>query len=112
MVERNTKSLDAVFGSLADPIRRDILTRVSTTALSVNEIASTYDVSLAAVSKHLKVLERAQLVVKERRGKQQFVRLAPEGIKTANDYLEFYKSHFSDRLDSLAQFIEKENENA
>jgi|tagenome__1003787_1003787.scaffolds.fasta_scaffold19841915_2 DNA-binding transcriptional ArsR family regulator len=112
MVERSTQSLDAVFGSLADPIRRDILTRVSSTPLSVNDIAAPYDVSLAAVSKHLKVLERAELVIKERRGKQQFVRLAPEGIKTANDYLEFYKSHFSDRIDSLAEFIEKENDNA
>lgn len=112
MVERNTQTLDAVFGSLADPIRRDILTRVSSTPLSINEIAEPYNVTLAAVSKHLKVLERADLIIKERRGKQQIVRLAPEGIKTADDYLQFYKAHFSDRIDSLAQFIEKENNNA
>jgi DNA-binding transcriptional ArsR family regulator len=107
MVERAAQ-LDAVFGSLADPIRRDILTRVTSAELSVNEIAEPYDVSLAAVSKHLKVLERARLVVKQRRGKQQFVSLSPAGIKSADDYLQFYKAHLRESFDSLEQFLNEE----
>jgi DNA-binding transcriptional ArsR family regulator len=56
-----TPSLDSIFGSLADPTRRDILQRVAGRELTVSQIAEPYDLSLAAVSKHLKILERAKL---------------------------------------------------
>jgi DNA-binding transcriptional ArsR family regulator len=86
-----TLSLDSVFGSLADPTRRDILKRVSSSELSVSEIAQPYDLSLAAVSKHLKVLEKARLIIKRRRGKQHLVRLSPGALANATDYLEWYQ---------------------
>ncbi|MDB5179319.1 MAG: ArsR family transcriptional regulator [Patescibacteria group bacterium] len=82
--------LDSIFGSLADPTRRDILRRVAGVELSVSEIAQPYNLSLAAVSKHLKILEKAKLVIKRRQGKQQFVQASPVAIKGAARYLEFY----------------------
>lgn len=101
-------SLDAVFGSLADPTRRDILRRVSRRQMTISEIANRYDLTFAAVSKHLKVLEKAKLIVKRRRGKEQLVRLAPQTLKTADDYLEFYRKFWEERLDSLDELIRKE----
>ncbi len=99
-----------MFGSLSDPIRRDILARVSTTALSVTEIAEPYDVTLAAISKHLKVLENAGLVTKTRYGKQQLVRLAPKAMQDAQQYFDFYKQHFRGRLDQLAEYLEEDQQ--
>ena len=97
-----TLSLDSVFGSLADPTRRDILKRVSSSELSVSEIAQPYDLSLAAVSRHLKVLEKAKLVIKRRRGKQQLVRLAPQALANATEYLQWYQQFMGGaRLDLL-----------
>lgn len=113
MVERTQTSLalDGVFGSLSDPVRRDILNRVSTTSLSVTEIAEPYEMSLAAVSKHLKVLEKSGLVTKTRSGKQQLVKAAPEALDAAIDQLENYRQHFVQRVDQLADFLEKEQTN-
>ena len=76
MVER-TAQLDLVFGALSDVTRRDILRRVAKKELSVSEIASSYDLSFAAVAKHLVVLEKARLVTKRRQGKLQVAALAP-----------------------------------
>jgi DNA-binding transcriptional ArsR family regulator len=101
-------NLDEVFGSLADPTRRDILNRVAKRQLSISEIAASYDLTFAAVSKHLKVLERAKLVMKHRRGKQQFVQLAPSALKDANDYLKYYQSFMEANLDSLEQYLKEE----
>jgi DNA-binding transcriptional ArsR family regulator len=63
-----TLSLDSIFSSLADPTRRDILRRLITQELSISELAKPYDITFAAVSKHLKVLERAQLIIKRGHG--------------------------------------------
>lgn len=101
-------SLDEIFGSLADPTRRDILDRVAREELSVNQIAQPYDLSLAAVSKHLKILERAQLVSKRRRGKQTLVLASPTALKDANDYLQEYRQLWEGRLDSLEQYLREE----
>lgn len=114
MVEctQTSLALDGVFGSLSDPVRRDILNRVSTTSLSVTEIAEPYEMSLAAVSKHLKVLEKSGLVTKTRSGKQQLVKAAPEALDAAIDQLESYREHFAARVERLADFLEKEQDNA
>ncbi len=103
-----TLSLDSVFGSLADPTRRDILQRVAQKELSVNEIASPYDLSLAAVSKHIKILEKAKLIIKRRQGKKHLVHLAPAAFKDAEGYLKFYTDGLVDRLDSLDSYLKKE----
>jgi DNA-binding transcriptional ArsR family regulator len=103
-----TLSLDSVFGSLADATRRDILQRVAERELSVSEIAQAYDLTLAAVSKHLKVLEKAKLVSKRRHGKQQLVQLSPAALTPAADYLEAYRQMWETRLDALEEYLSKE----
>ena len=107
MIERSAR-LDAVFGSLADTTRRDILRRVAGRELSVGEIAASYDMSLAAVSKHLIVLEEARLVTKRREGKLQLVGLSPVALSDATRHLERYQDIWENRLDRLARYLEKQ----
>jgi DNA-binding transcriptional ArsR family regulator len=102
-------NLDSIFASLADPTRRDILSRVSANELSVGEIARPYDLTFAAISKHLKVLERARLIIKRRRGKEQMVQLAPQALKGVDEYLEFYRRFWESRFDALDVYL-KESE--
>ena len=101
--------LDPIFASLADPTRRDILDRVSHAELSVTEIAFPYDMSLAAVSKHLKILEKAKLIVKRRRGKEQLVRMNAQALADANKYMEQYKELWEQRLDALEEYLKESN---
>ncbi len=107
MVERHAR-LDLVFGSLSDTTRRDILRRVAGRELSVGEIAASYDISLAAVSKHLVVLEKARLVTKRREGKLQIVGLSPAGLTDASRHLERYRDIWESRLDRLEKYLEKQ----
>ena len=100
-----TSSLDLVFQSLADPTRRDILAQVSKQALSVGEIAKQYDLTFAAVSKHLKVMERAKLIIKQRRGKERIVSAAPSTLHEASDYLKRYEAMWNERFDALDEYL-------
>lgn len=99
--------LNTIFSSLADPTRRDILQRLLDGELSVNELAKAYDMSLPAVSKHLRVLETANLIKKERRGRQHFIRLVEHNFQDAADYLLYYQTVLNKRLDSLDRYIQK-----
>jgi DNA-binding transcriptional ArsR family regulator len=107
MVEQ-TLSLNLIFASLSDPTRRDILQRVADQELSVSEVAEPYDLTLAAISKHLGVLEKARLIIKRRKGKQQFVQASPVALRDADEYLRRYKSLWEERFDSLEEFLRKE----
>ena len=98
-------NLDSIFASLADPTRRDMLRRVAGQELTISEIAVPYDISLAAVSKHLKILEKARLIIKRRQGKQQYVQLAPYAFRDATEYLEWYRQVWEQRLDALEQLL-------
>lgn len=100
-------NLDSIFASLADSTRRDILQRVSNEELSVGEIAKPYDLTFAAVSKHLKVLEKAKLIIKRRNGKEQMVSLAPQALADAEKYLELYRQFWEERLDSLENYLKE-----
>lgn len=104
-----TLSLDSIFGCLADTTRRDILKRVARREMSVNEIAAPYEISLAAVSKHIKILERAKLVIKRRRGKEQMVHLVPAAFQEANKYLDWYEQLWEQRFDSLEMYLKEED---
>jgi len=109
MVEYSLQ-LDSVFGSLADPTRRDILRRVARSELTVSEISMPYDMSLAAVSKHLKILEKARLVIKRRKGKQQLVRAAPGALHDAEEFIERYRQLWEDRFDALDNYLKEGRE--
>jgi len=104
MVE-STLQLNLIFGSLSDPTRRDILRRASKKEYSIGEIASYYDMTLAAISKHLQVLEKAKLIVKKKRGKEQLVQLSPTAFADASTYLRQYEKLWNDRFDSLERYL-------
>jgi DNA-binding transcriptional ArsR family regulator len=103
-----TLNLDSIFSSLADPTRRDILRRVAGTELTVSEIAAPYSLSLAAISKHLKILEQARLIMKRRRGKQQVVSLSPPAFADAAEYLDWYRRLWEQRFDALEAYLNKD----
>lgn len=103
-----TFPLDTIFGSLADPTRRDILSRLQDGALNVSEIAEPYDMSLAAVSKHLKILEQAELIVKKRQGKERIVSLQPKAIVEAAEYLKQYEQLWLERFERLDAFLKEQ----
>ena len=95
------EALDQVFGALADATRRDILARVMLADASVSELAARYDMSFAAVQKHVAVLERARLVTKRRDGRTQRVAGNPEMVRRATRLLGQFEQRWYDRVDRL-----------
>jgi len=110
MVEQANPALDRVFHALADGTRRALLHTISQKRLSVGELAAPYEMSLAAVSKHLDVLERAALIRREREGKSRMVSLNPHPLETAQDWLAFYNQFWDDGLDRLQAILEKKEQ--
>jgi DNA-binding transcriptional ArsR family regulator len=106
MVKSNAARLDSIFHALADPTRRAILHDVSAGEKSVGDLARPHALTLAAVSKHLKVLEAAELVARQRRGSFQIVRLNAPALHEADQWLAYYRPFWSTRLDALAQHLE------
>ncbi len=102
-----TSNLDLLFGSLSSAIRRDILRRAaeSREELSVGDLAEPYKLTFAAISKHLKVLEKAKLIIKRRRGKEQVIAIVPQAFAEAADYLKEYERLWNGRLDSLERYL-------
>lgn len=109
MVDSSVYDLDLIFQALADPTRRSILRHVARRGLTVTEIARPYRMSLAAVSKHLKVLERARLIQREKRGSFSHVRLNPEALMNAERWMTYYQQFWETRLDSLKMILEKDH---
>lgn len=107
MVESSTARLDSVFHALADPTRRAILRNLTAGERTVTEIAQPHRMTLAAVSKHLKVLESAELIARERRGSFQIIRLHAQSLKPAEEWIAFYSRFWNERLDNLEKFLEK-----
>lgn len=100
MVEQSI-NLDYVFQALADQTRRDILRRVSEASLSISDLAQSYQMSFAAIAKHIVKLERANLVTKKREGKQQIISAVPMTVEAAATHLELYEKLWQCRFDNL-----------
>ncbi|HEY5826957.1 MAG: ArsR/SmtB family transcription factor [Hyphomicrobiaceae bacterium] len=100
-----TDRLSSTFAALADPTRRAILARLVLGETSVTELAEPFDISLPAVSKHLKVLERAGLITRGRTAQWRPCRLEPGALRDANDWLEHYRRLWEDRLDRLEHYL-------
>lgn len=98
-------SLDRTFGALAHPARRAILARLRAGDASVSELAAPFDMSLAAVSKHLDVLERAGLVRRESRGRERRCHLDARPLRRATDWTGAYRASWEARLDALAALL-------
>ncbi|MFI0408862.1 ArsR/SmtB family transcription factor [Actinomadura sp. 3N508] len=96
-----TAGLDATFAALADPTRRAILARLRGGEASVSELAAPFAMSQPAVSKHLKVLERAGLITRGRDAQRRPCRLRPGPLAEAADWLETYRAFWEDRFQNL-----------
>ena len=111
MVNNNVQ-LDAVFAALSDPTRRAVLERLAAGGATVKELAVPFNMSLPAVSKHLKVLERAGLLVREVDGRVHHMRLRPEGFRDAAQWVDAYRKFWEAQLDRLSAFLEVANKQA
>ena len=110
MNRSSTSRLDSIFHALADPTRRSILRDVAGGEKTVGEVARPFALTLAAVSKHLKVLEAAELIARERRGSFQIVRLNAGNLKPAEEWLAYYEKFWTGQLESLGKYFEEGGE--
>lgn len=99
------EAVDDLFHALADATRRDILRRSVEGELSVSRLAKVYPMSFAAVQKHVAVLERAGLVSKRRRGREQLVRTDPDAVRRARQALDQLESAWRGRVDRMSQLL-------
>ena len=102
---RHVDQLSATFTALADPTRRAILARLAKGESIVSDLAAPFDMSLPAVTKHLKVLEGAGLITKTRDAQRRLCALNPAGFKATLDYLELYRDMLEQSLDRLEEFL-------
>src|ERR1700739_2425373 len=100
-------TLDITFSALADPTRRAILDRLSLGETSVTELAKPFEMSLPAVSKHLKVLERAGLITRGREAQWRPCRIEPKALKDIDDWLTHYRRFFDESFDRLDGYLKK-----
>lgn len=105
MQNTNVEVLDAVFGAVADATRRSILDRLRNGALTVTELARPYDMSLNAVSKHIKTLEKAGLVRREVKGREHTCRLDAERFEDAMNWMSYYTRFWSERMNALEKHL-------
>jgi DNA-binding transcriptional ArsR family regulator len=97
--------LSATFAALADPTRRAILARLASGETSVTELAEPFDMSLPAVSKHLKVLERAGLILRGREAQWRPCRIEPRALKEVDDWLDRYRRFWEQSFDRLDDYL-------
>ncbi|MEM7415250.1 MAG: metalloregulator ArsR/SmtB family transcription factor [Gemmatimonadota bacterium] len=107
MVALAEERLDKTFGALAHPIRRAILGRLAQGgSASVSDLAEPFDVSLMAVSKHVRVMEDAGLLVRERDGRVQRCSFDPRAFDVASEWIERHRAFWTQQLDALASYLE------
>jgi DNA-binding transcriptional ArsR family regulator len=99
--------LDLTFHALADSTRRAILARLASGEATVNELAEPFAISLPAISKHLKVLERAGLITRGRDAQFRPCRLETDSLKEAYDWIDRYREHWEERFDRLAEYLKE-----
>ena len=108
MVELQVNNLNQVYGAIADPTRRAIIAMLADgDEVNVGFLADQFPISLNGVSKHIKVLERAGLVERTIRGREHRLRLTPEPLRDAAQWLEHYREFWEKRLDALEELLGK-----
>jgi len=100
-----TYAATLAYGALADPTRRAILARLALGEATVGEIAEPFPISGPAISRHLRVLEDAALIARTRRGQQLVCRLNPEGLKSAQEWLDHYRAFWTGAFDRLDEHL-------
>jgi DNA-binding transcriptional ArsR family regulator len=109
MVELFAPELDTVFHALGDATRRKMLGELAEGERTVSQLAGPFDMSLAAASKHIKVLESAGLISREVRGRTHFCRLEPGPLASAYEWLSFYERFWTGRLDMLERLLREDD---
>ncbi len=109
MVEQHTHQLDTVFHALGDATRRRMLHDLSGGERTVSQLAEPFAISLAAASKHIKVLENAGMIRREVRGRTHVCRLDPGPLASAHEWLSIYERFWTDRLDALDRLLREED---
>lgn len=107
MVKDQDSEISNIFHALSDPTRRQILERLSRGRLTVTEIKIPFRMSLVAISKHLKVLERAHLIQRQKMGREFLIGIHPQPLRDAYKYIETYKKDWSRHLDAMEKFVER-----
>lgn len=106
-----TPNLQGSFKALADPTRRMILMHLSTQDMTVKELTDNFDMTRAAVKKHLTILENGKLISAHRKGRDRINRLEPMGLKSVQEWLNYFDQFWDERLDKLKIAIESEKGN-
>jgi DNA-binding transcriptional ArsR family regulator len=105
MANSEPQTIDKVFLALGHPVRREILVRLAQGSATVMEIAEPYEISLNAISKHLKILEKANLIQRRVIGREHYCSISPEPLAEITNWLNYYQSFWTVRLDALEQAI-------
>jgi DNA-binding transcriptional ArsR family regulator len=100
-------NLDATFAALADPTRRAIVARLARGEATVTELAEPFDMSMPAISKHLRVLERAGLITRGREAQTRPCKLSPKPLEDATAWIEKHKATWEGRLDRLDAYVKQ-----
>ena len=100
--------LDSVFAALADPTRRTILNMLLEDDMAVTDVAEPFEMSLAAISKHLTILTRAGLIAQEKRGRVKWCKLQPDALRAASVWMQGFGQFEPVNLDSFERFLEAE----
>ncbi len=108
MIGGNPGAVQGAFRALADPTRRDILVFLSRRDMTIGEVAGRFDITRAAVKKHLTILEEGALISVHPSGRERINRLEPLGLKTVADWLSYFNRFWDERLRSLHDAIEEE----
>ena len=103
-----TNALDTVFSALADPTRRDILAMLLEDDMAVTDVAEPFEMSLAAISKHLMILSRAGLISQEKRGRVKWCKLEPDALRDASIWMQGFGQFEAVNLDAFERFLESE----
>jgi DNA-binding transcriptional ArsR family regulator len=103
-------SLDRTFAALSDPTRRAILASLAQGEATVGELAEPFDISLPAISRHLKVLEEASLISNERHGKHRLCRIRPEALKRTAEWFDLYRRFWIGSFDRLDDHLKRKKE--
>ena len=105
MVKYTDKPLDATFSALADPVRRTLLEQLAEGPATVNELAAPFDISLPAISRHLKVLAAAGLVLQHREGRLRHCELVAAPMQDAAGWISNYRQYWESQLDALDRYL-------
>lgn len=102
--------LSSTFAALSDPTRRAILARLASGDATVGELAEPFDIALPSISRHLKVLEEAQLIVRHKDAQRRICRLRAGRLKEASDWITRYRAFWEVQLDALSEYVRNLNE--